>query len=851
MDVFIILFMGDDAMELSRAVCTTCGANVEVDLSLNKGTCEACGNTYVIKHAVHLQKVEVDKTRELKNYRLLLEQAVKYHDYKSLKLQAKNILEIIPEDFMAKYYFAFASKKGHSPKALEAFYKGRIYEATPEAVHEVTEHIIKEGDLSDHGLIKTFLNYIAPEKSGRYLEAFNHKKALEDHYSIIPRDAFLCHRSINKKETDHVLKTLENDGYQCWVSYRNLRPNDNDNYWRNIEAAIEHAKIFIVISSNEAMMSKDVQRELDISEKLKKPRLELKIDDEVHTSLFKHFFDGIKWIDASNDLNQASIELKTRFYDLMEKVKHESLKDTAANTPTSNLENMLKRAELSLSYEDYNQAIKSADHALNMNVEASDAWYFKFLAEHKFKDTKTLLEFLESSQDFESIFSVIESKSLAMAKKFSTHKKAIDELFNAAIDNVNDYVKNATISNDSIEQLSIILDHNPHHTNAAIKKFLFNHNIASLAELEKRMKDIDYLIAMDQLFESDDYQTLVASMHDEKILKLKNTFLTHRQKLSQSVIKSTYKKEALKEKYLTQIKAQMNNHQFKKAISYTKKLSKLNKSLKGTALYYQLLCDYRIRNDSALNTFLSVEKNHDKIKNMQKHKKFKQLKNMGGYERFIQSVIRSYDHMTKQLALKGLNRKVIRIKEKYRRFISFSHFIIGLNIMLIGLIFISAYLDNGFSTYTLPILENTIIFESLFFISLIMMTLSIIFRELSLFRIKRINKARGKSEETKNPAFLVFLLTVTALVFLVLTYIDFIISPSYAYRRLLPDVTLSTSTLIILIGVIVTSLLIYGGIQKRSELLNQHIKIKQSVKKIIIRPAVFIGIITLIGHLMT
>jgi hypothetical protein len=108
------------------------------------------------------------------------------------------------------------------------------------------------------------------------------------------------------------------------ISERNLRPNDGQNYWRNIEDAIDNATIFLVISSDIAMRSVDVQRELQYANKKNKKKIEYKIDDSVHTSLFKHSFDGMKWIDGHN--SKELEVLKERIFELLnekEPVKEE------------------------------------------------------------------------------------------------------------------------------------------------------------------------------------------------------------------------------------------------------------------------------------------------------------------------------------------------------------------------------------------------------------------------------------------------------------------------------------------------------------------------------------------------
>ena len=171
-------------------------------------------------------------------------------------------------------------------------------------------------DLRDYGKLHEYVSKKKPDFAPSFKAEFDLRIQKEDHYSVIERDVFICHRSLDHEIAEKLLKTIEEDGQTCWISTRNLRPDDSINYWTNIEEAINHCKVFLVVSSREAMLSKDVQKELTIANKLKKEKIEYKIDDSVHTTLFKRSFDGEKWIDA---IKKANLDvLNDRLFDKLE-----------------------------------------------------------------------------------------------------------------------------------------------------------------------------------------------------------------------------------------------------------------------------------------------------------------------------------------------------------------------------------------------------------------------------------------------------------------------------------------------------------------------------------------------------
>lgn len=305
-------------MELKPIRCTTCGTQLDVYPNDFQQKCKSCGNTYVVDIAAQLfNKKDIDSTRLL-NLRKNLENSISINDLNHIEELSREILIMIPEDFTAQYYNAYAVSKLTSPKLLHSFLQGSNYKATDEEVHKIILHLSNNMDLRDRKLVNDFIHNNYSWMESLYLNVFQKRVKEEDNYAPIKRDIFISHRSTDKYTVRDIVSRLENDGHTCWVSYRNLRPNDNEDYWSNIEEAMEQCSIFLVVSSQDAMLSKDIQKELKMASYMNIKRLEYKIDTSEHTSLFKQFFDGIKWVDG---ISYKGLDLlKERVFQLKSKI---------------------------------------------------------------------------------------------------------------------------------------------------------------------------------------------------------------------------------------------------------------------------------------------------------------------------------------------------------------------------------------------------------------------------------------------------------------------------------------------------------------------------------------------------
>lgn len=310
-------------MELVRIRCTNCGANFdEVDSEQKVYHCtrKGCGAVFLVAQGNQFAQIDEMKAQHIAHLRLAMFASLNPFNLKLANQHANNIMAIIPNDFQAKVVWCLCEMKNGDARPLRTFLDSTA-ECTNFEFDRLYPTLLKTLDYRElHELEKAINHWDNLENKDSYFTEIRQRtKVLReeaDSYSNIPRDVFVCHSSSDATVVEKAVAALEKDGNKCWYSKRNLLPN-TPNYWQDIEQAIDKCSIFLVICSEASMLSRDVQRELNIAQTLDKPRLELKLDDVRHTTLFRHFFDGISWISMNNGNTVAFSELKERVFSIL------------------------------------------------------------------------------------------------------------------------------------------------------------------------------------------------------------------------------------------------------------------------------------------------------------------------------------------------------------------------------------------------------------------------------------------------------------------------------------------------------------------------------------------------------
>jgi hypothetical protein len=266
----------------------------------------------------------VDVTEDIKKLRANLTTFVQQNSIDEILRVSQKLLDWIPQDFVARYFFAYSKQQQNQPRFMYEFYQSPpTY--TDDEITFVLAHINQHSDLRDKRRVLDFLSIHHEDGLSAYFKIHKEREDRENHYANVPRDVFVCFSSYNVGIAEKVVKELETDGNTCWISTRNLRPNDSENYWKNIENAIQNSTIVLVLGSEDSMRSKDVHQEIDFARKHQKKIIEFKIDEAQHNTLFKHVFNGIKWVKGTLDVNQNYTVLLERIYE--ERYQHPRLEE--------------------------------------------------------------------------------------------------------------------------------------------------------------------------------------------------------------------------------------------------------------------------------------------------------------------------------------------------------------------------------------------------------------------------------------------------------------------------------------------------------------------------------------------
>ncbi|GHV01690.1 hypothetical protein FACS1894211_11880 [Clostridia bacterium] len=413
--------------------CTNCGyegGNFKFDGKF--GRCPACRGMFTLKQAETFAKVDVDRAKDIQNLRKLLAAAVKKDDVLGIDSHAGKIKELLPEDYTAGYYYAYARKRRGQPAYMADFLKTDGKDIAPAEKEAILEHLIRASDLRDKYEVNDYIDGLDGINRAVYIKqndaAYAEKKRTEENYEDVPRDVFVCHRSKNAAIAEAAVKALERDGNACWISTRNLRPNDEKNYWDSIRKAIVNCKLFLVISGEAAMVSADCKEEINIARELNKPRLEYKIDTSAHTPLFKSFFDGVQWIEAWDDPSASLHKLSKRVFLELDNLRNgkkanetdklDELKDLirsqTASVPTAavghgggaSIASLLKKARIELGDGDYKKAEQTCERIAEIDPENGELWECRWLIENEASDLDALsrrVKELSQSRNYQKV----------------------------------------------------------------------------------------------------------------------------------------------------------------------------------------------------------------------------------------------------------------------------------------------------------------------------------------------------------------------------------------------------------------------------------------------------------------
>lgn len=505
-------------MELYRVACTTCGNTLDVDTEDTTKKCDACGNTFLITNGKDFASKSDKEISNIKKLRSNLSKSVVSDDHKNILHFAKEILSSIPKDYLGNYFYAYANYSFGSRRYLFDFYD-QVISDLPEETETIIDHMIDYSDIRDRSLVEKFITNNDLSKLDKYKEVYRQKLIDEENYSLIPRDVFISFRSTELVIANEVLNTLEEDSNTCWISTRNLRPNDNENYWNNIEDAISKSRLFLVISSHDAMISRDVKKEIEIATKLKKRRIEYKIDKSKHTSVFKYFFDGDKWVDATEDKETALKILKKRVYEILnsEIKKENNRRSRKQASETDEYTKKMNRSKVELLNSNYDDAADTIKDALGVSPDSSDAWWLLFLAKNSINSTEDFNKKIKQSLSLTQLISYYEQVSYRQYKRYTDFKENeypenIEEYEKLIYADLLSYINGRTTLDGT--KLDFMKSHCSNHILATWTNLIINHDFSTDNAINKWIDNEKLIKELEPLF--DDFDEIKSHKDFEK-----------------------------------------------------------------------------------------------------------------------------------------------------------------------------------------------------------------------------------------------------------------------------------------------------------------------------------------------
>jgi hypothetical protein len=119
-------------------------------------------------------------------------------------------------------------------------------------------------------------------------------------------DVFISHSSVDKPVADAVCAALEAKGIRCWIAPRDIKPSES--WAAAIVGAIRGARIFLIVFSQNANSSEQVQREVERAANSGKQLLTLRIEDAAPEAALEYYLNTPHWLDAITPPLEAHLD---------------------------------------------------------------------------------------------------------------------------------------------------------------------------------------------------------------------------------------------------------------------------------------------------------------------------------------------------------------------------------------------------------------------------------------------------------------------------------------------------------------------------------------------------------------
>ena len=123
-------------------------------------------------------------------------------------------------------------------------------------------------------------------------------------------DIFISFASQDAKIASTICTALENRGFTCWISDRDIHPGEN--FQSAIVRAIRSAKVLLLVFTANSNRSDEMTKELALASQQKLMVVPLRVENVTPSYAFAYEFATRQWIDLFSDWEQAINNLCTR-----------------------------------------------------------------------------------------------------------------------------------------------------------------------------------------------------------------------------------------------------------------------------------------------------------------------------------------------------------------------------------------------------------------------------------------------------------------------------------------------------------------------------------------------------------
>ncbi len=132
-------------MKKRKQRCPMCASVVDIDSSSVTAYCSHCNNQFLVSASKRLAVLNDARADEFKNLRLQQADAVSANKYSLLSSVSRQILDIVEDDYLSTYYYAYAVGMTGDRSYIVDFLKNGTILYTSQDAQTVREHMVNNG----------------------------------------------------------------------------------------------------------------------------------------------------------------------------------------------------------------------------------------------------------------------------------------------------------------------------------------------------------------------------------------------------------------------------------------------------------------------------------------------------------------------------------------------------------------------------------------------------------------------------------------------------------------------------------------------------------------------------------